>query len=144
MYFTKPLPMLAACTLVLHGTWEYLHIALYTGYEVMEGVLPVWVLATLGDLLYTFVICATISLVKGNSVWIRNAAWHEVFAAALIGFLVALMVEYKGLYLGRWEYLPSMPIVPFLGIGLSPLLQMTLITPLSLLVTKLLAKRIYQ
>jgi hypothetical protein len=124
--------VVSVITLLLHGIWEHTHIVLYTGYEQMEGVLPVWVSATLGDLLYTLLIVGVISFVKGGVGWLRDASWREYLAAAFVGLLVALMVEYKGLYLGRWEYLPTMPLVPFLHIGLSPLLQMTLLTPLSL------------
>ncbi len=128
--------------LLFHGVWEHAHIILYTGYDAMEGILPVWILATLGDVLYAIVVFSIISLAKGGTGWIRSAAPYDMLAAAALGFLVALMVEYKGLYLGRWAYLPSMPIVPILAVGLSPLLQMTLVTPLSLYVTKWLLKSI--
>lgn len=128
--------ILAAVTLLGHGVWEYLHIALYTDYGAMEGLLPAWVLATLGDLFYTLVIIAVVSLSKGGTSWVYNGGRGEYLAAALLGLLVALMVEYKGLYLGRWAYLPSMPVIPFLGVGLSPVLQMTVLTPLILFLTK--------
>lgn len=131
----------SAITLILHGLWERTHIVLYTGYGAMEGALPAWLFATLGDLLYTFLIILFISAAKGGFGWIKRASMTDLLAAALLGALVALMVEYKGLYLGRWEYLPSMPIIPLLGIGLSPILQMTLITPMSLLITKHLFNR---
>ncbi|HXK39633.1 MAG TPA: hypothetical protein VJ837_02265 [Candidatus Paceibacterota bacterium] len=123
---------LSFIVLIMHGLWEQAHSVLYTGYEAMEGALPVWMLATLGDLFYTLIIIGIISLAKGGSAWVGAASWRDCLAAAVLGALVALMVEYKGLYLGRWEYLPSMPVLPLLSIGLSPLLQMTLLTPLSL------------
>lgn len=136
MRIPPALLVFAAVTLLLHGIWEHAHIVLYTGYEVLQGALPVWMLATLGDLLYALVIIGSMSLAKGGIEWIRSASWGEYGAAVVLGFFIALMVEYKGLYLGRWEYLPSMPIVPFFGVGLSPLLQMPLLTVLSLLITK--------
>jgi hypothetical protein len=141
MKSTLPIALCAILTLLFHGMWEHAHIVLYTGYGAMEGVLPVWLLATLGDLVYTLVIILIISAAKRGFGWIGNATTTDLFAAAVLGFLVALMVEYKGLYLGRWEYLLSMPIVPFLGVGLSPLLQMTLLTPLSLFLTRLITHR---
>lgn len=128
----RVLLLFSVLTLLLHGIWERAHIILYTGYEAMEGILPAWMFSTLGDLLYTFVIIGIISLVNKGLGWIEKPSWRDYLAAALLGALVALMVEYKGLYLGRWEYLPSMPVLPLLGVGLSPFLQMTLLTPLSL------------
>ena len=141
MRHALPIVLCALLALLFHGIWEYTHIVLYTNYGAMEGILPVWMLATLGDLFYTLLIIAIISAAKGGMRWVRQASPSDLLAAAALGFLVALMVEYKGLYLGRWEYLPSMPIVPFLGVGFSPLLQMTLLTPLSLFLTRLITRR---
>ncbi len=137
-----PLGVFIAATFLFHGVWEHAHIVLYTGYDAMKGFVPVWILATLGDILYTLIIVGIISLIKRNLDWFRDANRYDLFAAALLGFVLALMVEYKGLYLGRWSYLPAMPIVPLLNVGLSPLLQMTILTPLSLFVTKTLIQRI--
>jgi hypothetical protein len=103
----------------------------------MKGMLPVWLLATLGDLLYAFLIIAIVSLSKRNVAWMRDARWSDMFAASILGFLIALMVEYKGLYLGRWAYTAAMPITPFFRMGLSPLIQMTLLTPLSLFILRI-------
>ncbi len=123
-------------TLVLHGLWEHTHIVLYTNYAALEGILPVWMFATLGDLLYTFVIIGVISVLKRSITWVYNSTRSEYALAIFFGFLIALVIEYKGLYLGRWEYGLSMPIIPLLHVGLSPILQMMLITPLSLFITK--------
>ncbi len=134
--------LLLASTLILHGCWERIHIVLYTGYSTLEGVLPVWVFATLGDLLYTLVVVALIGALKHDARWFtRTHHTLDYSALALLGFLIALMVEYKGLYLGRWEYLSTMPIIPLLEVGLSPILQMTFLLPLSVFITRLLTKQ---
>jgi hypothetical protein len=143
MNVARPFFILAGVAFLSHAVWEYLHIGLYTGYQSMEGILPVWMFAACGDLFYTLLIIGIISLAKQEAQWIKQASRSTYLIAAVLGSIVALMVEYKGLYLGRWQYLPLMPIVPFLGVGLSPLLQMTFLTPLSLGVTKWIEKRIY-
>jgi len=126
---------LAAVAFLLHIAWEKLHIVLYTGYETLEGVLPVFVLATLGDCLYTLAAVAFIGILRGSLVWFMNASRQDYFLLAVMGFCIALMVEYKAAYLDRWDYTELMPIVPLLNVGLSPVLQMTVLLPLSVFCT---------
>lgn len=114
---------------LLHLVWERVHIRLYTGYEAMQGRLPVFVFATLGDVLYTFIAIALVSLFKGPFSWFLAAGPSDYVGLALLGFFIAVFVEYKAMALGRWKYLPAMPRL--FGLGLSPLLQMTVLLPLS-------------
>ena len=138
LFFT----FLALVTLLLHGIWEHAHIALYTGYEALEGILPVWVFATIGDFVYTLLAVVLVGAILQDMQWFeKDFSKIRYFSLAAIGFLIALMVEYKGLYLGRWEYLLSMPLIPLLQVGLSPILQMTILLPISVFITRLLTKQ---
>ncbi|MBP9771923.1 MAG: hypothetical protein KBD16_03295 [Candidatus Pacebacteria bacterium] len=132
-----PFLLLAISTLLLHGIWEHAHIVLYTEYDALEGFLPVWVLATIGDFLYTLVVVGIVAVLKHDVRWFtQKLAVFDYIGLTVLGFLIALMVEYKGLYLGRWEYLQSMPIIPLLQVGFSPILQMILLLPLSIFITR--------
>lgn len=53
------------------------------------------------------------------------------YALMLItGFAIAAFVEWGAVYvLDRWRYAESMPMIPGLGIGLSPVLQMLVLPP---------------
>lgn len=48
----------------------------------------------------------------------------------------------NALLLGKWSYAPTMPLVPYLRVGLMPILQMTLLLPLSFYLAGLLNKKI--
>lgn len=115
----------------VHSVWEYLHMGLYVGYGALEGALPVWVYATLGDVAYTLVAGLLIALFKGRMDWVGDARGRDYPGLAILGFTIALLVEYKALALHRWAYAAAMPIIPYLHVGLSPILQMTLLLPLS-------------
>jgi hypothetical protein len=122
---------LACAAFVLHIVWEYAHIPLYTGYGAMEGALPVWLFATLGDVVYTLGAVLLVSLWKGHALWFVRATVRDYAGLALLGFIVALLVEYKALALHRWAYAAAMPIIPYLHVGLSPIVQMIVLLPVS-------------
>ena len=124
--------ILAIVAFLLHCVWERFHTQLYTGYEKMEGTLPVYLFATTGDVVYTLCAVFFVAIIERDLVWfVRDVSTGEYLFLALIGFLLALFVEYKAIYFKKWEYLPEMPIIPFLRVGLSPIAQMTVLLPFS-------------
>lgn len=132
--------LLAAITFILHLVWERSHIVLYTGYEAMEGALPVYVFATFGDVAYTLGAVLLISFFTGCLTWFLRGRPQAYVGLAVVGFSIALFVEYKALALGRWSYTDAMPMIGVLGI--SPLIQMTLLLPLSVFLTMLVERRL--
>ena len=123
--------------LVSFGTqyvWELLHISLYTGYQQLGGGANITLYATLGDVLYTMAAVLLVALFKRQANWVPRALKTDYLGLALLGFCIALLVEYKALALHRWAYTAAMPLV--LGVGVSPLLQMTLLLPFSVYITK--------
>ena len=130
---------LALCSFALHFVWEYLHLPLYTGYEALGEGLPLVIYATLGDVLYTLLVVGLCMLLARSKTWAEKLHSKEYFLLALSGFLVALFVEYKAQVLGRWVYTDLMPTL--FGIGLDPLLQMTLLLPLSVYLANKVATR---
>ncbi len=55
------------------------------------------------------------------------------------GSALAIIVEHSAIATGRWAYGQFMPIVPFLGVGLVPILQMMIIPPILAHAWKLLS-----
>ena len=58
---------------------------------------------------------------------LKNKSWLIILA----GIVVSIFIEYWGLGTGRWAYNSLMPIIPFLGIGLTPTIQLGLLGYLS-------------
>ena len=92
-----------------------------------------WV--AIGDVLYTLGVYLVFALFKRDVLWMRHVSKADVLMLTLAGFLLAVGIEWKGFLFERWAYLPSMPIIPFFEVGLSPVLQMTILLPLSVYVT---------
>lgn len=117
-------------TAVTHLLWESAHVRLYGGYEHIAPATQIVWYATAGDILYTLLIAGLYSVVKRTLLWPISLVKKDYFLLALAGSLIAIFVEYKALLTHKWYYLPSMPLIPILNIGASPVMQMTLLTPL--------------
>lgn len=130
--------VLAGVSFLLHLVWEKSHIVLYTGYEALEGALPVFLHATLGDVMYTLLAVLVLAALKRDISWMEKARGKGYALLAAIGFGIAAFVEMKAVALGRWEYTDAMPLV--YGFGLSPLLQMTVLLPLSVYISVVVSR----
>lgn len=128
--------LLVLVTVFTHALWEYAHIGLYTGYEWMVPVLGMCIIATVGDVFYTAFLIGLIGVLKRDGVWFIRATQLDYVALSIFGFIIALAIEYRALALGRWGYTEYMPIIPYLEIGLSPVLQMVVLLPFSIFLTR--------
>ena len=142
MQFLKTVLLLAIVSFLLHLGWESSHLSLYGGYEHLSSILPINIWASIGDVLYTLGAVLLVALLKGRLNWVREATYKDIASLAILGFFIAVFVEYKGLFLNRWHYLEAMPVIPVLGVGLSPILQMIILLPISVFLTKYILMRI--
>lgn len=130
----KMLPRLAALFVIavlLNFPWEVAQMPLY----VEEGS---WfefalhcIIPSLGDGLIVMLIFGVGWAVRGRSDWTDQPGWAAYVLMLMTGFSVAVMVEWVGFYgLNRWSYTASMPLLPGLGIGVVPVLQMLILPPI--------------
>ena len=118
----------------LNWLWEMIQMPAYVemaGRSWGETALPC-ARAALGDVAMTLGIYGIGSLSAGRSSWGMDHQWNVYLAAALLGGLCAAAYEWNSLATGRWSYNEHMPIVPVLGVGLWPQLQLMLLVPSSL------------
>ena len=64
-----------------------------------------------------------ISIKNKNINWINTPTKKDYLALVLLGLIIASIIEIINLNLGRWKYTKLMPTI--LGIGISPLIQLT-------------------
>jgi len=88
-------------------------------------------LAALGDVAVTLGVYGLGALAAGNWRWGVQGRWNIYLTGALLGGLVATALECRFLASGRWSYNERMPVVPLLGVGLWPLLQLVVLVPIS-------------
>ncbi len=116
--------------------WEFAHLPLYTIWDTALASELVFAVAhcTLGD-----VLIATISLVLGlllvgDAAWPRSGFLRVAALSTGAGVGYTIFSEWLNLVVrASWQYAPEMPVIPFIGIGLSPLLQWLIVPPLGML-----------
>lgn len=128
----------------MNWLWEMIEMP---GYAEMAG--KTWgttatacTIATLGDLTMTLSIFVIVALAAGSPRWAMEWRWNCFAAAAILGALFAAGYEWHILAFGPWSYSPAMPIVPGLGVGLWPFLQLPLLIPASLGLGALTIRRV--
>jgi hypothetical protein len=125
---------------VLNGIWEMAQMPAYVetaGYS-WTSTLDFCTRAAVGDVGIILGIYAAGALAAGDLVWGR---WNIYATVAVLGLAYAALVEHAALAAGRWSYTERMPMVSVLGAGLWPLLQMTLLPPLTFLFARWWAGR---
>lgn len=103
----------------LNAIWENLHSFLYDNY--MGGKITEFILlrATLSDAIYITIIALPFIFYPA----LKKKDWLII----IFGFIISILIEYYALSAGRWSYNSMMPIIPFLGIGLTPTVQLGLL-----------------
>ncbi|MEK7584706.1 MAG: hypothetical protein AAB490_05665 [Patescibacteria group bacterium] len=61
---------------------------------------------------------------------LRSNTWLKKYPQLLVvfGILFSIAVEVHALQTGRWTYTDAMPLIPFLGTGLTPTIQIGLLS----------------
>lgn len=123
---------------LLHLLWENAQAPLFDGYESFVQHFPICLQATAtGDMLFMLVIYLTLALVHQDMWWPSNPKTYRLPATwilpPVIGILLAVSFELWAIHVAhRWTYAATMPILPILLIGITPLLQMVIVPLLSL------------
>lgn len=115
-------------TFILNFIWEISQAFLYAPHYVgIAGLITVHLRASLGDILIIFIILALDVIIFRNFYKEKKSNTIRFSAIIFIGLILATLVEKYALATGRWAYNPLMPIIPWLNVGLTPILQMMLI-----------------
>ncbi len=104
---------------VLNLIWENLHSFLYTGY--MGGTITEFILfraSVVDAVIITFLSMPFIFVPS-----LKRKSLLIIF----VGILIAICIELYALNTGRWAYNEYMPMIPILGVGLTPTIQLGLL-----------------
>jgi len=118
-----------AVSFLMHWGWETAH-----GVAYVETALPlatrVWHCLPMAgvDTLWT----AGLVALAGRAGSIRVAA----LVATVLGAATAILIEWYALRNGRWTYNELMPLVPLVRVGWWPVLQMAILPPIAMTVTR--------
>ncbi len=132
MAFLRFLFSLFVISTALHFGWEISQMAYYSfsgvtlsGYDAF--VKDHWTTAA-KDGLVTVALYLLVGMLVKNSGWAKRFNRQRFMFLIVLGFLWAVGVEYHAVEMAhRWAYAPSMPMIPILNVGVSPVLQMVIV-----------------
>ena len=130
--FASPEFNVAVFALLLNFPWEILQVRLFAGMasapysEAIIGCLQ----ATFGDLVIVLLAFEAVALAARNRRWVLAPSGRQLAVFVGIGVSITAVIEWlatNGHWVQSWTYSPAMPVLPQVGIGLSPLLQWVLV-----------------
>ncbi|MGH6610461.1 MAG: hypothetical protein ACRECQ_09400 [Burkholderiaceae bacterium] len=118
----------AVFAFLLNYPWEFSQVPLFGG----MADAPHWsaiqrcALAALGDIVIMLIAYWLVALIARSRHWIAapTAAHLTMFVA--VGVAITILIEHlalRGWWFSGWDYSPLMPVIPGIGVGLSPLAQ---------------------
>ena len=117
-----------------HFFWEVAQLPLYTLWRTGTPREIAFALfhCTVGDVLITTATFAAAVALARHFRW-PPLGWRMVFTAIILGATYTIFSEWLNVEIRRtWSYTAAMPVVPFLGTGLTPLLQWLIVPGLAL------------
>lgn len=113
-------------TVAANLVWEFAHMPLYTLWDTGTGgeILFAAVHCTGGDLLIASATLLFSLLAFGKACWPERAFYRVAASTMILGVGYTVFSEWLNIVIRKsWEYSDAMPMVPWTGMGLSPLLQ---------------------
>ena len=108
---------------LLNVTWEILQIPLYKGGVYQWEHILFCVLASVADVIMVLLIYFGLAFIYKNALWIKNLSISRIINLVLTGGIGAVVAETMHLSIGTWSYAASMPLIPLVKVGLSPVSQ---------------------
>lgn len=118
---------------VMHLVWENAQMPLYKAEDVSpwESFQMCLFATVTGDMLFMLTLYLTVALIHQELSWVEDLAAYSHpatwIAPVMVGALLAVSFELWAIYaVRRWEY-SSMPLLPLVRVGVTPVLQMIFI-----------------
>lgn len=115
--------MITILAFLLNFAWELIQIPLYKGSSYNKDHIAFCALASLADAVMVLLIYFSFAFLFKNLLWIGYLKWKRIVILIFTGGAGAVLAEIRHLSLGTWAYADSMPLIPVVNVGISPVLQ---------------------
>ena len=116
-----------------HLVWETAHVRLYTIWwdgTAREIVIAV-IHCTVGDVMISTATLLIAALMARFCGW-HLFGWRMIASAIILGIAYTILSEWLNIEVWRsWSYTSAMPVLPWIGTGLSPLFQWVVVPALA-------------
>lgn len=119
---------------IINFLWEISQMFLYENHtNGFWNFIFLHIKASLGDVVIFLLIYLLGALIFQSKKWFVKENKSKYFIASLLGLIIAIVIERYALATQRWAYNNLMPVIPLLKVGLSPILQMIILPPITIL-----------
>jgi len=133
---SKILLTVAGVSFLFNIIWENLQAPLYQWHGNFWQQLPICFIASLGDVLIILILYFILATLNRNVFWTAKLSRTDAIIVIVLGVLIAVGIEKWALAVGRWQYNSAMPLIPYVEVGLLPVLQMALLPLLAYYASK--------
>ena len=121
--YKKQIIAISVFAFILNLIWEVSQGFLFSDYVYDFQHISFCALASVADLIMVLLLYFVFSVVLKDPFWIRNLTPYKSLSLLFIGGSGAILGEWRHLSEGNWSYTESMPVLPIIEVGLTPLLQ---------------------
>jgi hypothetical protein len=119
---------------LLNLPWELWQAPLFEGMAAAPhwDAVKVCSRAAVGDAVIALVAYIAVALVLRNRAWAASPTTPGTVRFTACGLVITAVIErlaLDGVWIQGWSYSPLMPVVPGIGVGLSPLVQWFVLPP---------------
>lgn len=108
---------------LFNTAWEISQIPLYNEGVYSLSHILFCVLASVADAIMVLLIYFGFSFIYKNPLWVKKMALSKIILLIVTGGIGAVLAETRHLSIQTWSYATTMPIIPVVNVGLSPVLQ---------------------
>jgi chromate transport protein ChrA len=126
----------AVAAFILNLVWELAHGSLYKGFQYDLGHIAFCALASVADMFMVLILLFAFGLIYKNVLWIEPVRFDRSLVLILVGGVGAILAEMWHTSRGDWSYADAMPLIPIVEVGLSPVLQFTILPLIIFVLTK--------
>ncbi|MBC7744441.1 MAG: hypothetical protein H7096_05000 [Flavobacterium sp.] len=121
--FKRFICIVAVLAFFLNFFWEILQMPLYKSPDYNFQSISFCALASLADVIMVLLLYMCFALFYPQPLMVQHFTFFGVLLVMLIGAIGAIVIEMMYVSSGSWAYGESMPIIPVVNAGLSPVLQ---------------------
>jgi hypothetical protein len=139
--FAWAMLIMASIGFLFNFLWEIAQMSLYQGTSQFWQNALVCLAASFVDDLLILLLYGVLAAVRKDIKWIMRISSGDVLLLILLGSIEAMVIELWALSTGRWQYTQAMPLLPFIHVGLVPVLQMIILPIATFYISKLFFSR---
>jgi hypothetical protein len=119
--------LIITTSFLLNFAWEMLQMPLFEGIEMNMQSAVFCILSSLVDTLIVLLLYYVFVIIYKELFWNRHFIVQRILILMVAGSIGAILTEILYLSAGSWKYSRSMPLIPVVNVGVSPVLQFTVL-----------------